>query len=126
MGEGRGRSARGNREMKAVRRRKIWKKSGGWRQDKGWEKIFSFRIFFHFPIFLLKKIADISGYKMRVYKIYKRVEQNKIDNNIWTGFNLVNTSESDEFSPVIYIWKFRSGRDTTNQNDVNNGISNCV
>lgn len=40
---------------------------------------------------------------MRVYKIYKRTKQNKINNNIWTGFNLVNTSESDEFSPAIYI-----------------------
>jgi hypothetical protein len=90
------------------------------------EDFFLFPDFFHYRIFILKKIADISGYKMRVYKIYNRVEQNKIDNNIWTRFNLVNTSELDEFSPIIYIWKFRSGRDTTNQNDVNNSISNCV
>jgi hypothetical protein len=34
---------------------------------------------------------------------YKRIEQNKIDKNIWTEFNLVNISELDEFSPVIYI-----------------------
>jgi hypothetical protein len=65
---------------------------------------------------------------MRVYKIYKGVEQNKIDNNIWTGFNLVNTSELDEFSPVIYIQNFGSGRGIigTNKNDVNNSISVCV
>jgi hypothetical protein len=35
--------------------------------------------------------------------MYKRIEQNKIDNNIWTEFNLMNTSESDEFSLIIYI-----------------------
>jgi hypothetical protein len=65
---------------------------------------------------------------MRVYKIYKGVEQNKIDNNIWTGFNLVNTSELDEFSPVIYIQNFGSGRGIigTNKNGVNNSISDCV
>jgi hypothetical protein len=60
--------------------------------------------------------------------MYKRVEQNKIANNIWTGFNLVNTSESDKFSPVIYIQSFGSGRDTIriNQNDVNNSTLDCV
>jgi hypothetical protein len=26
-------------------------------------------------LFFIKKIVDISGYKMRVYKIYRRVEQ---------------------------------------------------
>jgi hypothetical protein len=40
----------------------------------------------------------------------------------------VNTSELDEFTPVIYIQSFGSGRDAigTNQNDVNNIISDYV
>jgi hypothetical protein len=65
---------------------------------------------------------------MRVYKIYERVEQNKIDNHIWTRFDLANTLESDEFAPVIYIQSFGSGRDAIgiNQNDVNNSISDRV
>jgi hypothetical protein len=48
--------------------------------------------------------------------MYKMVEQNKIDNNIWTGFNLMNTLESDEFSSVIYIRSFGSGRETHGPN----------
>jgi hypothetical protein len=47
---------------------------------------------------------------------YKRAEQNKIDNNIWTGFNLMNTSELDEFSLVIYIRSFGSGQETHGPN----------
>jgi hypothetical protein len=29
--------------------------------------------------------------------MYKRIDENKINNNIWTGFNLMNTLESYEF-----------------------------
>jgi hypothetical protein len=45
-----------------------------------------------------------------------------------TWFYLVNTSELDEFASVIYIQSFGSGRDVvgTNQNGVNNSISDCV
>lgn len=49
----------------------------------------------------------------------------KIDNNNLTGFDLVNFSESIEFSPLIYIWKFRSRREThePNYKDFGFGIS---
>jgi hypothetical protein len=35
--------------------------------------------------------------------MYKRSKQNKIDSNIWEGFDLVTILESDEFVSVIYI-----------------------
>jgi hypothetical protein len=35
--------------------------------------------------------------------MYIGLNQNKIDNNIWIGFDLVTIPESDEFVPVNYI-----------------------
>jgi hypothetical protein len=49
----------------------------------------------------------------------------RIDNNNWTGFDLANFSESDAFSPVIYIRKFKSRQETHGPNymDFSFGIS---
>jgi hypothetical protein len=38
--------------------------------------------FFLFSLFFTKAKCKYFGYGIRVYKIYKRVEPNKIDNNI--------------------------------------------
>jgi hypothetical protein len=46
----------------------------------------------------------------------------RIDSNNWTGFDLVNFSESDEFSPIIYIWRFRSRQKTHESNQTRSGL----
>jgi hypothetical protein len=70
--------------------------------------------FFSFLLpFLQKQKANILMLSdLDLKDIIKNRTKNETDNNNWTGFDLMNTSELDEFSPVIYIRSFGSERET--------------
>jgi hypothetical protein len=61
------------------------------------------RFFPHFLLFTKAKCRYFEVIKSVSKRCIKGLNKNEIDSNIWTGFDLVNTPDSDEFILLIHL-----------------------